>query len=98
MIIKNITFAVSKPHDERFLKLIFKATDQSSQWIDEIKVFRLMEEIDPSSINYAVQLSFASKIRLEAFDTLILNRLIEEMQAEFPEPLLYFESHLEKVF
>lgn len=98
MIIKNITFVVGRSFDKQFLELIFKATDDANQWIDEIKVFRLMEEVDPSSINYAVQLSFINKIRLEAFNNLILNGLLESIQAGSPEPLLYFESHLEKVF
>lgn len=98
MIIKNLTFVVPVQLVDSFLATAFKATDSITQWVENISVLKLIEQVDPESLNFALQLSFANTTRLEAFDKIVLNSLLEEIQTNFPQELLYFESHLEKVF
>lgn len=98
MIIKNITFVIPHRVEKEFIKIIFDSTDKINQWVDDIKVFKLMEQVDPESFNYAVQLSFKDSKHLNEFNQNYLYELIEEVQSGFTEPMLYFESHLTKVF
>ncbi len=98
MIIKNLTFVVPVQLVDPFLASTFKATDAVVQWVDDIKVFKLKEQVDPESLNFAMQLTFSNITRLEAFDKLVIGSLLEEIQSSFPQELLFFESHLEKVF
>lgn len=98
MIIKNLTFVVPVRHEHDFLELAFKATDAVNQWVEDIKAYKLVEQLDPESFNFAIQLSFSNAGKLEDFNTRILENMIGEIQAGIAEPVLYFESHLEKIF
>lgn len=98
MIIKNLTFVVPLRHESDFLALAFKATDAVSHWVEDIRAYRLMEQVDPESFNFAIQLSFTSPLKLATFNKEILEAMIAEIQAGVTEPVLYFESHLEKIF
>ena len=98
MIVKNITFVVSKTREKDFIDIIFKATDLIHQSVEEIKVFKLLEQVEPDSFNYALQLSFQNAEHLEDFNQERLVEMIEHIQNQSREPVLYFESHLEKVF
>lgn len=98
MVIKNITFVIPHKIEKEFIKVIFNSTDKINQWVDDIMVFKLMEQVDPESFNYAVQLTFKDGNHLNEFNQSYLNRLLEEVQSGFNEPMLYFESHLTKVF
>lgn len=98
MIVKNITFVVPVKVFSDFERLAFTTTDKIADWVDEIRLFKLMEQVDQESLNYAIQLSFSSEPRLIAFNQLVFNKFITDLQEGFSEKLLYFESHLQKVF
>ncbi len=98
MIIKNLTFVVPVRHEHDFLNLAFKATDAVNQWVEDIKAYKLVEQLDPETFNFALQLSFSSPVKLEDFNARVLENMIGEIQAGIAEPVLYFESHLEKIF
>lgn len=98
MIIKNLTFVVPVRHEADFSALAFKATDAVAQWVEDIKAYKLMEQLDPETFNFAIQLSFSSSVKLEDFNQVALEDMIGKIQAGINEPVLYFESHLEKIF
>ncbi|MDT4850795.1 hypothetical protein FQZ97_849550 [compost metagenome] len=98
MIIKNLTFVVPVSEEERFLTLVFKATDAVNHRVEEIKAYKLVEQLDPETFNFAIQLSFDSFLKLEDFNKDVLEGMIAEIQGGVTEPVLYFESHLEKIF
>lgn len=98
MIIKNLTFVVPVQHEADFLALAFKATDAVNQWVEDIKAYKIVEQLDPESFNFAIQLGFSDLLKLETFNIQVLEDMIREIQAGVPEPVLYFESHLEKIF
>ncbi|MBX2954152.1 MAG: hypothetical protein KF870_16745 [Leadbetterella sp.] len=98
MIIKNLTFVVPIQYEADFLSQVFKATDAVSQWVEDIRAYKIVEQLDPESFNFAVQLGFTTPSSLEAFNVQVLEDMIGEIQAGVSEPVLYFESHLEKIF
>lgn len=98
MIIKNLTFVVPVRYEADFLSLAFKATDAVNHWVEDIKAYKIVEQLDPETFNFAIQLSFANPLKLETFNQQVLEGLIGEIQAGVAEPVLYFESHLEKIF
>lgn len=85
-------------HEHDFLNLAFKATDAVSQWVEDIRAYKLVEQLDPETFNFAIQLSFSSPVKLEDFNARVLENMIGEIRAGIAEPVLYFESHLEKIF
>lgn len=98
MIIKNLTFVVPVRHESDFLTHVFKATDAVNPWVEDIKAYKIVEQLDPETFNFAIQLSFTTPLKLETFNQQALERMILEIQAAVAEPVLYFESHLEKIF
>ena len=98
MIIKNLTFVVPVRYEADFPALAFKATDSVSSWVEEIRAYRLVEQLDPETFNFAIQLSFSSPVRLDLFNQQVLEEMIGNIQDGISEPVLYFESHLEKIF
>ncbi|MCD8540153.1 MAG: hypothetical protein LRY55_10570 [Leadbetterella sp.] len=69
MIIKNLTFVVPVRYEDDFLAHAFKATDAVSHWVEDIRAYKIVEQVDPDTFNFAIQLSFSELIRLEAFDS-----------------------------
>ncbi len=98
MIVKNLTFVVPVRHEADFLSLAFKATDAVSAWVKAIKAYKIVEQLDPETFNFAIQLDFATTSELETFNRDVLEGMIAEIQGGVAEPVLYFESHLEKIF
>ncbi len=98
MIIKNLTFVVPVKYEADFLTQAFKATDSISSWVEEIKAYKLLEQVDPESFNFAIQLGFSDATKLDTFNRQILENMIGEIQSGIDQPVLYFESHLKKVF
>lgn len=98
MIIKNLTFVVPVRYETDFLTHAFKATDAVSQWVEDIRAYKIVEQLDPESFNFAIQLGFTTPSKLETFNVQVLEDMIREIQAGVSEPVLYFESHLEKIF
>jgi len=98
VIIKNLTFVVPVRYENDFPGLAFKATDTLNTWVEDIKAYKLVEQLDPETFNFAIQLSFTNAVKLEDFNKLALEDMIGEIQAGIAEPVLYFESHLEKIF
>lgn len=98
MIIKNLTFVVPVKYEADFPALAFKATDAISSRVEEIRAYRLVEQLDPETFNFAIQLSFLNPVSLDDFNQQALEEMIGDIQAGISEPVLYFESHLEKIF
>lgn len=98
MYIKNLTYVVPTHLSGAFLSSVFSATDAVKQWVDSINAFKLIEQVDPDTYNYTIQLCFSSNIRLETFNNLVLENMLADIQNGFSEGLLYFESHLHKQF
>ena len=98
MIIKNLTFVIPLRQESAFLALAFRATDALSNRVEDIRAYKLMEQVDPETFNFAIQLAFSNTERLESFNREVLEDLLGEIEAGIDGPLLYFESHLRKIF
>jgi hypothetical protein len=95
MIYKNITFLVPVAKEADFLR---HAQALTSPWVEDIQGFKLIEQVDPESVNYTLQIKFEEASALEYFDTVTLVAFINTLQEKLKEPVLFFESHLHPWF
>jgi hypothetical protein len=91
MIYKNITFIVPVAKEDVFLHHAKALTDP---WVEDIQGFKLIEQVDPESVNFTIQIKFEDPTALENFDTVTFVEFINALQTELKETLLFFESHL----
>lgn len=98
MFIKNITYVVPLSLASDFERVAFQATDEISSWVSDIKLFKIKEQVDADSYNYTIQLFFDAEAMLIPFNHLAFENFTKRMQSEFKEPLLFFDSHMQKIF
>jgi hypothetical protein len=95
MIYKNVTFVIPVNKEQEFLNITKQVLQDLPPWVSDIRGFKLIEQVDPESVNFAVQILFTEEAHLEAFD---LHKLVKDIQDHLQEQVLFFESHLEKWF
>ncbi len=96
MVVKNLTFVVEDVNEHVLIAAIKQQLPFLADWCDEVSFFKLQEKVDPDSQNFALQLSFTGLSQLETFNNVVLDRVILDIQNVVP--ILYFESHLERIY
>lgn len=95
MVVKNLTFVVEDVNEHDLVAAIKQQLAFLADWCDVVSFFKLQEKVDPDSQNFALQLSFTGLSQLETFNNVVLDRVILDIQNVVP--VLYFESHLERI-
>jgi hypothetical protein len=100
MILSNYTFSISNPlayNFESWIKNQNKEVFKNIEILSDVKVYKLLTQIDPDSINYSIQFFFTDKIKAASFEIDNLPLFFQQLEMVFSGNYAYFPTILEEL-
>ncbi len=98
--IGNTTFVVERNLEDSFKEwacgTLLEAA-RSSQHFDRIRLLRILTEIDPSTVNYALQLECTSPQVIKSWINDVAILLLDDLRNRVGENVLFFMTEMEVV-